>query len=136
MFGQLTKYLKKPDEQEPIPLEVRPMRTQATLDFLDLLSYLMDRRFVVPGTNFRFGLNTLFLLLPVIGDVLPAIISFTILAIGLTHYKVPRVVAYRMTLNSLLDSLVSLVPVVGNVWDVLYKADTRNVRLLKEYVSP
>lgn len=122
--------------QEPIPLEVRPLRPRGTLELLDLFSYFMDRKFVVPGTNFRFGLNSLFLFLPVVGDILPGLISLGILTLGLSSYKVPRIVAARMVLNSLLDTAVSAVPVVGNVWDVLYKADTRNVRLLREYVAP
>src|SRR4051794_31749103 len=98
MLGQLIT--RRAPAQEPIPLEVRPLRPRGTLDFLELLSYFMDRRFALPGTNFRFGLNSLLLLLPVIGDTIAAVISFTILAVGLSHYKVPRIVATRMVLNS------------------------------------
>src|SRR5687767_7380108 len=106
MLNQLAKHLltgQKPKPGEPIPLEVRPLRSRGTLDFLDAVSFLMDRRFVVPGTNFRFGLNSLLLFVPVVGEIIPAIISLGILMIGLTNYKVPRVVAWRMAVNSLLD---------------------------------
>jgi hypothetical protein len=132
------KGTSQPKPEEPIPLEVRPLQQQTAgpLKLLELLSFLMDRQFEIPGTKFRFGWNTIFLFLPVIGDVVPGLISLGILLLGLTHYKVPRIVAARMTVNSLLDTAISAIPVVGNVWDVLYKADTRNVRLLKEYVAP
>src|SRR5262249_10329375 len=63
------------------------------------------------------------------------LISFAILAIGLSHYRVPRIVAARMVINSLIDSVMSSLPVVGNLFDVYFKADTRNVRLLREYVA-
>src|SRR4051794_23036833 len=101
MLKNLMDHLKgtqsKPDE--PIPLETRPLRPQAgqgTLDLLEMISFLMDRRFSIPGTRFRFGLNTLFLFLPVVGDILPGLISLGILLLGLTNYKVPRIVAARM----------------------------------------
>src|SRR5262245_32290893 len=113
----------------------RPRKPVSVVDWLELASYLMDRLFTVPGTNKRFGLNSVMLLVPVLGDLLPTLISFGILAVGLSHYRVPRIVATRMVLNSLLDSLISCIPIVGNVWDVYFKADRRNVRLLKEYVG-
>jgi hypothetical protein len=58
-----------------------------------------------------------------------------ILTIGLTSYQVPRIVAARMVMNTLLDSLISAIPLVGNLWDVWFKADTRNVNLLRPYIS-
>jgi Domain of unknown function (DUF4112) len=48
---------------------------------------------------------------------------------------VPRIVAARMVVNTLLDSAVSAIPVVGNLWDVWFKADSRNVQLLREYAG-
>src|SRR5262245_55701654 len=105
---------------------------QSTAALLEMISYVMDRCFEIPGTNFRFGVNSLLLLIPVLGDIVPTFISTLILIIGLTHYRVPKIVAARMVLNSLLDAAISAIPVVGNVWDVLFKADTRNVRLLME----
>jgi len=113
----------------------RPKETGTLLDFLDLLSFLMDRCFTVPGTQMRFGFNSLLLFVPVAGDALAGMISFLILSVGLSHYRVPRIVATRMVLNSLLDTTMSGIPVVGNLFDVYFKADSRNIRLLKEYVG-
>jgi hypothetical protein len=111
----------------------RPINTP--VEFLDLVSLVMDRAFVLPGTNIRFGLNAFFLLLPILGDVIPALVSLGILAIGLNSYRVPRIVAARMVLNSLLDISIGWVPVVGDLFDLWFKADTRNVRLLQEYAG-
>lgn len=115
------------DEPPPVP--------RSTMDLLDWISYLMDRCYELPGTRVRVGFNSLFLLVPVLGDVLPTLISTAILVIGLSHYRVPRIVATRMVFNSLLDASISWVPVLGNLWDVYFKADTRNIRLLREYVD-
>jgi hypothetical protein len=110
-------------------------RAASTIEVLDLVSYVMDRCFEVPGTNVRVGLNAVFLFLPLVGDIIPALVSMGILVIGLNHYRVPRIVAARMVLNSLLDISIGWIPVVGDLFDVWFKADTRNVRLLQEYAG-
>ncbi len=102
---------------------------------LDLISFVMDRLVQVPGTRLRVGLNSLALLLPVFGDVITSLVSVGILVIGLTSYRVPRIVAVRMALNTLLDTSIGWIPVVGDLFDLFFKADTRNVRLLQEYLG-
>jgi len=95
----------------------------------------MDRCFELPGGKGRFGLNSVLLLVPVLGDAVATAVSLFILGVGLRHHRVPRIVAARMVVNTTLDSAISAVPIVGNVWDVWFKADTRNVRLLREYAG-
>jgi hypothetical protein len=107
----------------------------STIELLDLVSYVMDRCVEIPGTNVRVGLNAVLLFLPLLGDIIPAMVSMGILIIGLNHYRVPRIVAARMVLNSLLDISIGWIPVVGDLFDVWFKADTRNVRLLQEYAG-
>jgi hypothetical protein len=112
-----------------------PRHVSTPVEFLDLVSFLMDRAFVVPGTDVRFGLNAFFLVLPVLGDIIPGLVSLGILAVGLHSYRVPRIVAARMVLNSLLDISIGWIPVVGDLFDLWFKADTRNVRLLQQYIG-
>ncbi len=127
------------EKHEPLKGEVvyhpQTVNVQSPADLLDLVSYLMDRCFVLPGTDVRFGLNAFFLVLPVLGDIIPALVSLGILAVGLSSYRVPRIVAARMVLNSLLDISIGWIPVVGDLFDLWFKADTRNVRLLQEYMG-
>jgi hypothetical protein len=106
-----------------------------TLAGLDFLSYVMDRLLEVPGLRLRVGLNTLLMLVPLLGDAVASLVSFTILYIGLRDYRVPRIVAARMVVNSLLDASLGWVPVLGDLFDVFFKADTRNVRLLQAYAG-
>lgn len=126
------------EQPESIPVVVTRREVSQRpelIDVLDGLSHLMDRCFEVPGTRVRFGINSLLLLLPGLGDLIASLISLFILSIALGHYRVPRIVAARMIINSLLDAAISSLPVVGNVWDVWFKADTRNINLLRPYAS-
>ncbi len=108
---------------------------QTPLARLDQLSFVMDRLFRVPGTRLRVGLNTILLLVPVLGDLIPSLLSVTILMVGLSHYQVPRIVAARMVLNTCLDAALGWIPILGDLFDLFFKADTRNVRLLQEYAG-
>jgi hypothetical protein len=108
---------------------------QPMLVLLDLVSFIMDRLVEVPGTKVRVGLNTLLLLLPVVGDAFSSAISAAILTIGLSVFRVPRIVAARMMTNSLIDASIGWIPVLGDVFNLWFKADTRNVRLLMEYAG-
>jgi len=108
---------------------------QPVLAMLDLMSFIMDRMFELPGGKGRVGLNTLLLLLPVVGDAVSSAVSVAILTIGLSVFRVPRIVAARMMLNSLIDAGIGWIPVVGTVFNLWFKADTRNVRLLMEYAG-
>ncbi len=112
-----------------------PSDHAAKAALLEWLSYVMDRLFNVPGTRLRFGLNSILMLLPILGDVIPTLVSVAILLIGIQSYRVPRIVAARMVLNSLLDASLGWIPVIGDLFDLFFKADTRNVRLLQEYAG-
>jgi Domain of unknown function (DUF4112) len=128
-----------PDPGPPLEGEVllagSSPESQGPVALLDLVSFVMDRLVQVPGTRLRIGLNSLALLLPVFGDVITSLVSVGILVIGLTSYRVPRIVAFRMVLNTLLDTSLGWIPVVGDLFDMFFKADTRNVRLLQEYLG-
>src|ERR1700721_1276951 len=82
------------------PSALQPQQ-QPMLALLDLTSFVMDRLFEVPGTKVRFGLNTILLLLPIAGDALSSAVSMAILTVGLSVFRVPRIVAARMMMNSL-----------------------------------
>ena len=111
------------------------MQQQPILALLDMTSFVMDRLFEIPGTKVRVGLNTLLLLLPIAGDALSSAVSVAILAIGLSAFRLPRIVAARMMTNSLIDAAVGWIPVLGDLFNLWFKADTRNVRLLLEYAG-
>jgi hypothetical protein len=108
---------------------------QHVLTLLDLTSFVMDRLVEVPGTKIRVGLNTLLLIVPVLGDAVSSAVSAAILAVGLSVFRVPRIIAARMMMNSFIDAAIGWIPVLGDLFNLWFKADTRNVRLLMEYAG-
>jgi hypothetical protein len=107
---------------------------RATLERLERLAYWLDDRFRVPGTRFRVGLDGLVGLVPGVGDVvtnaLTAYIVYQAWRLG-----IPRRVLLRMLGNLGIDTLVGIVPVAGDLLDLGFKANRRNVRLLRQHLS-
>lgn len=98
---------------------------------LEQLSRWMDGVFRIPGTGWRFGLDALVGLIPGVGDTVTALASFYILAAGV-RYRVPKVTLLRMGLNIGLDYVFGSIPIVGDVFDVAWKSNQKNVELLRE----
>lgn len=97
---------------------------------------LMDDGFRVPGTEIRVGLDAaLGLLLPGVGDALGAVGSLSLFWLALRQ-NVPRVVLLRMALNVGLDALVGAVPVLGDLFDLTWKANRRNLILIQAASAP
>jgi hypothetical protein len=102
------------------------------IERLDRLATLLDTAFVIPGTNIRFGADALIGLAPGIGDsvttALAAYIVYEAHRLG-----VPRRVLIRMIGNVAIDGIVGAVPVYGDLFDVAFRANRRNVRILREH---
>lgn len=98
---------------------------------LEQLSRWMDGLFRIPGTGWRFGLDALVGLIPGVGDTAAALASFYILAAGV-RYRVPKVTLLRMGVNIGLDYVFGSIPVVGDLFDVAWKSNQRNVELLRQ----
>jgi hypothetical protein len=101
---------------------------------LDKLATLLDTALVIPGTNIRFGADALVGLVPGIGDAITTILS------GYIVYEAHRLGApahliTRMIANVAVDSLITAVPVAGSVADVFFRANRRNMRLLREWLD-
>lgn len=99
---------------------------------LELIAWLMDRSIVIPGTKIAVGLDAILGLLPIGGDALASLVQAGIVLTAVTKYQVPRAVAARMISNVLIDLGVGSVPLVGDIFDVFFKANTRNMALLRE----
>ncbi|GAC1475085.1 MAG: hypothetical protein NVSMB9_26780 [Isosphaeraceae bacterium] len=102
------------------------------LEGLDRLAWLMDRAFRIPGTPIRVGLDALLGLIPVGGDLLTGVVQAGIVLVAVVHYRVPKAIAARMAANVLLDVAVGAVPLLGDGFDVAFKANTRNLKLLSQ----
>jgi hypothetical protein len=96
---------------------------------------LLDTRYTIPGTTIRFGLDPILSLIPGLGDLASPAFTIALLVQGLRQ-RVPRVVMIRMVLNALIDALIGMVPVAGNVGDIFWRANTMNLALLERHAQP
>jgi hypothetical protein len=112
----------------------RPRARREVIDRLDLIATLLDTAFVIPGTNIRFGIEALIRLAPGIGDVVASALSCIILYEA-QRLRVPRSVLLRMIGNVVVEGVVGTVPFLGDAFDVGFRANRRNVRLLREYMQ-
>jgi hypothetical protein len=114
------------------PYDARSRR--AALDRLDLLATLFDTAFVVPGTGIRFGAEALLRLVPGIGDAAASALSLY-LVYEAARLGVPRSLLARMIANVVLEGAVGAVPVAGDAFDVFFRANRRNVALLRKHFA-
>nr|WP_305148786.1 DUF4112 domain-containing protein [Halobellus inordinatus] len=94
------------------------------------LSRLLDSAIEIPGTNLKVGLDPLLGLLPVVGDA-PATAASAYVVAEAAALGAPRATLARMCLYLLVDAVFGSVPLVGDAFDVLWRANDRNVRLLE-----
>lgn len=94
----------------------------------------MDNAFVIPGTNIRFGLDPVLGLVPGIGDTLSMAVSGYIYSFARSA-GVPGNQRMRMLWNIFIDWLIGLVPVLGDLFDVRFKANTRNIRIILDHAE-
>jgi Domain of unknown function (DUF4112) len=107
---------------------------RAALDRLDMLATVFDTAFILPGTNVRFGVESILRLVPGIGDAAASALSFYLLYEA-SRLDVPRLLLARMAGNVLLEGAVGAVPFVGDAFDIYFRANRRNVALLRKHFA-
>jgi len=105
---------------------------RAALERLDWLANLMDSAVVIPGTRITVGLDALIGLAPGIGDTVTTLISLWMVKEA-HELGAPRHLIARMIGNVALDGLVGAVPLLGDAFDVMFRANKRNMKLLREH---
>ncbi len=108
--------------------------TEAILKRLRTLTYLLDNAIPIPGTPYRIGLDPLLGLIPGGGDIAGAALSAYII-ISSAKFGLPRESLLRMVLNILLEFVVGTVPVLGDLFDVAWKANVKNMELLDTHIK-
>lgn len=101
---------------------------------IERLASLLDARFVIPFTKVRFGADSLIGLAPGVGDMVTTALA---LYIVYEAHKLgaPKHVLARMLGNVAIDGMIGAVPVAGDVFDVMFRANRRNVRILREHLD-
>lgn len=111
-----------------------PPTDPRALDALRRWAVLLDSAFRIPGTNIRFGLDAILGLVPGLGDLSAPAFTVALLIEG-ARRRLPAVVQARMVLNALVDMLFGLVPLLGDLVDIAWKANLRNLALLERHAA-
>ncbi len=117
----------------PIPPEPLPRSAAARLQRVRRVAWVLDRS--IPIGKWRIGLDPLLGLIPGLGDWTGAILSLYVLYQG-ARLGLPTSVLTRMSSNIVIEALVGAVPVLGDLFDMAWQANMRNVRLVEEHYKP
>ncbi len=101
---------------------------------LERLAWLLDSSIPLPGTNFRVGLDGVIGLIPGIGDAVGGVLSSYIVAEA-ARMGVPKPILIRMAFNVIVETVIGMIPIVGDLFDIAWKANNRNVALLREHLG-
>lgn len=107
---------------------------QQRVERLQRLAQLWDSAFRVPGTQVRIGLDPLIGLVPGLGDAAGALVASYIVLEGLRCDVAPSTLL-RMLANVAIDALLGTIPVIGDIFDVGWKANIKNVALIEHHLS-
>ena len=111
-----------------------PTKQIARINKLRRLSKVMDNAIAIPGTKISFGLDPILGLLPGGGDTITGGLSAYIV-VEAARMGIPREILYKMVGNILLDSFAGTIPVLGDLFDVGWKSNVKNMELLEKHLD-
>jgi hypothetical protein len=101
---------------------------------LEAMEMVLERAMVVPGTNYRIGLDAIAGLIPVVGDVITASMGAWLVwearNLGMSKFQL-----VRMAGNVAVDTAVGAIPFLGDAFDFIFRSNTKNLRILKRYLD-
>ena len=127
--------MAQPSRPQVMGFELRTGTDPASVrQRLEAMEMLLERSFVIPGTQYRFGLDGIVGLVPVLGDIVTtamgAYLVWEARNIGLPKWKL-----WRMAGNVGFDALLGAVPLVGDAADFLFRSNSRNLRIVKKHLD-
>ena len=111
-----------------------PRADDRMLDGYRKLAWTFDELFRIPGTNFRFGLDSIIGLVPGIGDLAVSTLGAYALLLAF-RLRAPLPILARMLLNIGVDTVLGAVPLIGDLFDATWKANTKNRRVLEAWLA-
>ena len=99
--------------------------------FIERLSWFLDESITLPN-GYRIGFDGFLGLIPGVGDFIGGLLS-SVIIYQAHQYGVPRMVLGRMIINMIIDTVIGAIPILGDVFDFVWKANKRNLALLDDY---
>jgi hypothetical protein len=121
-------------EVEVLAPETKARKSEEVDPFIKFISCLLDTIFRIPRTRIRFGLGPVVGLIPILGGQAISLVSAALLYRSVQH-RLPKIAIVRMALNILVNGIVGMVPVVGDIFVLWYKPNIRNYRILERYAG-
>lgn len=113
-----------PDRQNPAALRKR----------VEMMEILLERSFIIPGINRPVGLDAIIGLVPVVGDVITAVMGSYLIwearNLGMSKWQIGRMVG-----NLGVDTALGAIPLVGDIFDFAFRSNTRNLRIIKKHLD-
>jgi hypothetical protein len=101
---------------------------------IEAMEMLLERSFRIPGINYPVGLDAIIGLIPVLGEIVTTAMGAYIIwearNLGLPRWKI-----WRMVGNTAFDTAIGAVPVVGDAADLVFRSNTRNLRIIKKHLD-
>lgn len=95
------------------------------------LSENLDESFTIPGTNIKFGIDAVIGLVPGGGDLIGGLFSLYILRTAI-RMKLPKRAILSIFFNIILDTTIGIIPIVGDIFDIFWKSNKRNMRIIEK----
>jgi Domain of unknown function (DUF4112) len=115
-------------------LKIDPQDKHAALKRVEALELLLERSIMVPGINRAIGLDAILGLVPVVGDLISAALGSYIIWEA-RNMGLPRWKLWRMAANLSIDTAIGAIPIAGDAFDVLFRSNSRNLRILKKHLD-
>ncbi|MEP3052337.1 MAG: DUF4112 domain-containing protein [Erythrobacter sp.] len=101
---------------------------------IETMEKLLERSFTIPGVNIPVGLDAIVGLIPVVGDIVTTALGAYVIWEA-RNLNIPKWKLWRMGANVAFDTVIGLVPVVGDAADLLYRSNTKNLRIIRKHLD-
>jgi hypothetical protein len=121
------------EDRRPVASGRRNLRNDGLAE-LDRLAQLLDSQWRIPGTRIKFGVDAIIGLVPGLGDLATGVVSAHLL-LRAARFGIPPGLLGRMIGNVAVDTVVGSIPLLGSVFDLFFKANNRNLSLLRRHLQ-
>jgi hypothetical protein len=112
----------------------RSLRIEDAERRIAFMARMLDDLVTIPGTRQRFGVDSVVGLIPGIGDLASAAVGAWII-VEASRFRLPGVVLARMVINTVVDFLIGAIPLLGDLFDVVFKSNSRNLALFRRHAT-